>query len=359
MNQPDPITIHHLALNQDHGCFATGTETGFRVYLSDPYKPIMRRDFDRNPRGGTQLVSMLFRSNIICLVNSGPHQSNKVMIWDDHENRYLGELSFRSEVKNVRLRRDRIVVVLNQKVYVYNFTDLKLVDQIETVVNPTGLCDVSQNAGPMVMACPGLLKGQVRVEDYGTKKSKYITAHASRIASIAMTLDGRFVATASSKGTLIRVFNTMDGSLLQEMRRGAERAEIYSLAFSSNAQWLAASSDKGTVHVFGLKVDSGSPGTGKLHSAPEPNLSSKNSSANSSFRFIRGVLPKYFSSKWSMAQFRLPENVQYLVGFGRQNNTIVIVGLDGSYYKCEFDPMKGGEMHQLEHYKFLKPEEPF
>lgn len=99
----------------------------------------------------------------------------------------------------------------------YNFTDLKLVDQIETVVNPTGLCDVSQNAGPMVMACPGLLKGQVRVEDYGTKKSKYITAHASRIASIAMTLDGRFVATASSKGTLIRVFNTMDGSLLQEV----------------------------------------------------------------------------------------------------------------------------------------------
>lgn len=42
------------------------------------------------------------------------------------------------------------------------------------------------------------------------------------------------------------------------MRRGAERAEIYSLAFSFTGQWLAVSSDKGTVHVFGVKVDSGS-----------------------------------------------------------------------------------------------------
>lgn len=47
------------------------------------------------------------------------------------------------------------------------------------------------------------------------------------------------------------------------MRRGADRAEIYSLAFSSTAQWLAVSSDKGTVHVFNLNSDSGSPRRGR------------------------------------------------------------------------------------------------
>ena len=63
------------------------------------------------------------------------------MIWDDHQNRCIGELAFRSDVRAVRLRRDRVVVALAQKVYVYNFADLTLLDHIETYENPKGeLC---------------------------------------------------------------------------------------------------------------------------------------------------------------------------------------------------------------------------
>jgi WD40 repeat protein len=39
---------------------------------------------------------------------------------------------------------------------------------------------------------------------------------------------------------------------LKEFRRGADKAEIYSLTFSPNSQWLSASSDKGTVHVYAI-----------------------------------------------------------------------------------------------------------
>ncbi|RYG49089.1 hypothetical protein EON67_06980, partial [archaeon] len=45
----------------------------------------------------------------------------------------------------------------------------------------------------------------------------------------------------------------MSGELLQELRRGADKAEIYSLAFNSNSSMLACTSDKGTVHVFKLR----------------------------------------------------------------------------------------------------------
>lgn len=72
-----------------------------------------------------------------------------------------------------------------------------------------------------------------------------------------------------------------------QVRRGADRAEIYSLAFSSSAQWLAVSSDKGTVHVFNLKVDSGLLGHDRSHTTSESSPTSP--SAASSLSFIRGL----------------------------------------------------------------------
>ncbi|XP_058082586.1 autophagy-related protein 18a [Magnolia sinica] len=350
-------SLLHVSFNQDHGCFTAGTDHGFRIYNCDPFREIFRRDFDD---GGVGVVEMLFRCNILALVGGGPQPQypiNKVMIWDDHQSRCIGELSFRSEVRAVRLRRDRIIVVLEQKIFVYNFADLKLLHQIETIANPKGLCSVSQVSGSLVLVCPGLQKGQVRVEHYGSKRTKFIMAHDSRIACFALTQDGQLLATSSTKGTLVRVFNTVDGTLLQEVRRGADRAEIYSLAFSATAQWLAVSSDKGTVHVFSLKVNSGSPGNEQLRTASDPNL--VQTSTSSSLSFIRGVLPRYFSSEWSVAQFRLQEGTQYIVAFGHQKNTVVILGMDGSFYRCRFDPTSGGEMTQLEFYNFLKPEETF
>ncbi|KAG4174351.1 hypothetical protein ERO13_A11G115800v2 [Gossypium hirsutum] len=348
-------SLLHISFNQDHGCFAAGIDHGFRIYNCDPFREIFRRDFDRG--GGIGVVEMLFRCNILALVGGGPdpqYPPNKVMIWDDHQSRCIGELSFRSEVRSVRLRRDRIVVVLEQKIFVYNFADLKLLHQIETIANPKGLCAVSQGAGSLVLVCPGLQKGQVRVEHYASKRTKFIMAHDSRIVCFALSQDGQLLATASSKGTLVRIFNTVDGSLLQEVRRGADRAEIYSLAFSSNAQWLAVSSDKGTVHVFSLKINGGSPGIDRSQSASDPVTS-----PHSSLSFIKGVLPKYFSSEWSVAQFRLVEGSQYIVAFGHQKNTVVILGIDGSFYRCQFDPVNGGEMTQLEYHNFLKPEAAF
>lgn len=328
------------------------TDRGFFVYDCDPVKEALKRQLD----SGFSIVQMLFKCNIMVCVGSGTEpkfSSNKLMIWDDHEYRYIGELSFRSEVKAVRLRNDRIVVVLAQKIHVYRFQDFRVLHTIETYPNDKGLCQVSQVSGNMVLVCLGLRKGEVRIEHYGLRKTKFIAAHDSSIACCALTNDGRLLATASTKGTLVRVFNTLDGSLLQEVRRGADRADIYSLAFSSTAQWLAVSSDKGTVHVFGLKVDSGTPGIERSNSAKSSSITS----AVSNLSFIKGMLPRYFSSEWSVAQFRLPEGSQYIVGFGHQKNTVVIVGMDGSFYRCQFDPVSGGEMKQLECVNILKEQE--
>ena len=108
----------------------------------------------------------------------------QVMIWDDHQSRCIGELSFRSDVKAVRLRRDRVVVVLTQRIYVYRFSDLHLLDRINTIRNDQGLVALCADASNMVLACPGVSRGHVNVELYDLRRSTLIPAHESELAQV-------------------------------------------------------------------------------------------------------------------------------------------------------------------------------
>lgn len=85
------------------------------------------------------------------------------MLWDDHRVKCIGEMSFRTEVKAVKLKADRIVVVLESKIFVYNFSDLKLLEHIETCPNPLGLCSMNTEGDDTILACPDKDVGYVQV----------------------------------------------------------------------------------------------------------------------------------------------------------------------------------------------------
>ena len=108
--------------------------------------------------GGIRFVEMLFRCNIFALVGARDNtrfHPNKVIIWDDQRRKDIGELSFRHEVKAVRLRRDKVVVVLEFKVLLYKFADLTCVLEVDTVSNSKGLCALCPSPNHTVLACPG------------------------------------------------------------------------------------------------------------------------------------------------------------------------------------------------------------
>lgn len=60
----------------------------------------------------------------------------------------------------------RVIVVLEKKVYVYNFSNLSLIDSIDTTVNQLGLITISYDSEECVLACPDKEKGKVWVNIY-------------------------------------------------------------------------------------------------------------------------------------------------------------------------------------------------
>eukprot|EP01134_Creolimax_fragrantissima_P002523 CFRG2523T1 len=327
--------ILYIGFNQDQGCFSCGLENGFRIYNCDPVKLKTSRQFND---GGLGHVEMLFRCNFLAMVGGGrspKYPPNKVLVWDDRKQKEVIELEFKSVVTGVRLRRDRIVVALTNKVFVYTFspTPQKL-SVTETADNPNGLIALCPNSSMSLLAFPGRTPGHVQLIDLSNPKKSptIIAAHETSLSCLSINIQGDLLATASEKGTLIRIFDTQMGIKLHELRRGAEKAQIYSINFNSDSSRLCVSSDKGTIHVFDMAY-------GK--------------NKQSSLVSAKSYLPKYFSSTWSFAKFSVPA-YKCICAF-TQDNCVLVLSIDGSLYK--YSLTQEGEAKRESFSKFLEVEE--
>lgn len=312
--------ILHVSFNQDNTCLAVGTQTGFYVCDTNPLNLRFTRQFDE----GIGIVEMLFRCNILALVGGGNrprYQPNCVMIWDDHQERKIAELEFRSHVKAVKMRRDRIVVALENKIYIYNFEDLRLLHQFDTMNAKLGLVALSPTSSNIVLAFPSTVMGEVAwqmsdAQNADQKRTKAVTDSA--LEQIALDPSGTRLAVTSGKGTLIRIINLQSGN--EEMvtyRRGTTNATIQCLAFSADSAFLACTSDHGTVHVFHLEsANTSSSYFGMLTGTSEP----------------RAVASYRVAETHSICAF-VPSPAGDDIGAERK--ILVVLGASGAYYTLE------------------------
>ena len=104
-----------------------------------------------------------------------------------------------------------------------------------------------------------------------------IQAHKAPISFLSINSSGTMLASASEKGTVIRVWSIPGSEKLYQFRRGTREARIYSMNFNTMSTLLAVSSAHDTVHIFNLgpqKASSPKSKPGSLGS-PTPSLDSR------------------------------------------------------------------------------------
>ena len=285
------------------------------------------------------MVVMLYRTNILALVGSDNNMNNKrskLIIWDDCQKKPLSELKFNQNIMNVKLRKDKIVVVCRDKIYVFNLSNFKNIDIIETGDNSHGIVGISYEPDQTLLAYPDKERGKVRIKNYEKSSVFYINAHENNIAYIALSYNGSLLATASEQGTLIRIFNTENGNLLQEVRRGKDKADIKYICFEPNYRFIAATSNKGTIHIWSLANTL--KNLNRIGDNENTIIENKTSGLKWLPHFLGG---EFFNSEWSFAQVRITDH-RSICCFGA-DNTIIVVSTDGKYYKAQIDLEKGGE----------------
>ena len=235
----------------------------------------------------------------------------------------------------------------------------------------SGLCALSPSPTRSLLAFPGRSPGHIQLVELtppalsssGQLPPQHhqnlptnislITAHENRLACVATNHSGTLLASASVQGTLLRVWDTRSCACLVELRRGVDRADIHSIAFSPPPpppsasatlspveNMIAVISDKGTIHIFSLAALSPIPGT-----------TERNKQSSFANPILGPLLPKYFQSRWGFGKARVPVESKYeffKLGWWGEGEGVVVIGRDGGWWKFTVpkgqlaSAMKGG-----------------
>ncbi|XP_071965711.1 WD repeat domain phosphoinositide-interacting protein 2-like isoform X1 [Antedon mediterranea] len=347
--QPDSPLLF-ATFNQDCTSLAVGTETGYRLFSLnsvDKLETIYESDNE-----DICIVERLFSSSLVAIVSlSSPR---KLKVCHFKKGTEICNYSYSNTILAVKLNRMRLIVALEESLYIHNIRDMKVLHTIrETPANPLGLCALSISNDNCYLAYPGSSHiGEVQIFDtVNLQAVNMIPAHDSCLAALAFDSSGSKLATASEKGTVIRVFTIPDGQKIFEFRRGVKRCvSISSLAFNTESTFLCVSSNTETVHIFKLETPKEST---KSEDEPSTWMGYLGKALMNSATYLPSQVTEVFSQGRAFATIKLPfsgiRNVCALVTISKPR--VLVAAADGYIYIYNLDPTDGGDCTLLKQHR--------
>ena len=159
---------HYLSFNPDSSLFCVGTNKGFRIFSSYPFKCVGKRDIN----GGIGIVEILNNTNIFALVGTeenlkfGP---NKVILWDESKQKVANQLIVSNNVKNIKIKRTKIYIIEENNILVFTLGNYEKIDSLKTFTNKVGIFGISLEPKLNIISYPSPDVGKIITKDYDNK----------------------------------------------------------------------------------------------------------------------------------------------------------------------------------------------
>ena len=337
--------ILNISFNQDNSCFAISTQTGFIIYETFPFK----KRYEKNLGGSIKITEMYYRSNILALVSGGDFpkfDQKKLIIWDDSLNKVISEINFSDGIKNIKMKMYKIYIINDLNLFVFDLKTMENIEIINIMENSKGLFSINSDDKNDVIAYLYEINEKdnknniyINIKNYKNSTDIKIDLKDEMISFISLNNIGNLLAIANDKGNEIKIFSCIKGELLAQFFRGKEKAEISCICFEHLNNFIAVSSDRGTIHIWSLKKT--------LHKLIEIKEENKDDKDNNDENKINNIdeLPEnkkliFSNNEKSFAKIRLKSN-KSIVSF-MENNIIVVVTIEGKYYQALLDTKNGG-----------------
>ena len=242
----------YMSFNRDSKFLTIGTDKGFLLYQTDPFKGPLERKFE----GGIAAVEMSNSSNYLALVPKGqtPKNNNQVIIWDDQNNKELGQLKFNNQVISVKCSKNFLFVICLTRIYMYNINTLKFLDSVTTLENPNGLFAISGEKGYLNYAYPHKrAKTGIIIINRKLKEAFAFPEFRNGASKMEMNYDGTLLITANKIGTKFRVRSCFDGTILQKFYRKHQATSVYSISLDQESHFMAFRTARDTIYLFSVE----------------------------------------------------------------------------------------------------------
>eukprot|EP00930_Biecheleria_cincta_P021724 TRINITY_DN16010_c0_g1_i1.p1 TRINITY_DN16010_c0_g1~~TRINITY_DN16010_c0_g1_i1.p1 ORF type:complete len:547 (+),score=78.14 TRINITY_DN16010_c0_g1_i1:31-1671(+) len=296
--------ILHIGFNQDQTCLAIGTLSGFQIFSTENFVLL-----HEEVCGAVAMVEMLFRTSLLAFVGhpcADPALRRQLTMWNTTSRSHMCRLEFDSQIHAIRMNHRRVVVLLQLKIHIFELRTMRSLHVIDRLPpsslgsDSLGLSWLCASSGylatPLALPESKLLGGSPRHgwnsvhssrsgspgsngtetdscavqqapdsaacdmgpklglvtiwNTYTLKLVGTVLAHRSPVQALCLNPTGQILATASARGTVIRLFGLPALEMLFSFRRGTSPCQILGLGFSRDSSYLCAPSSSGTVHIF-------------------------------------------------------------------------------------------------------------